>query len=69
MKQVCQSQSDYYTLFKCHNTEEYYWIDFYKGNVPVSALCSDDRHYYQACGGDNVEQGCRNDFLHGGAKF
>ena len=59
MKQVCpRSTGDkkfykrsreselYGTIYKCHNTEEYYW----NNGDTVTALCSDDPHYYQACG-------------------
>ena len=55
MKQICSRPRDRKTFYKCHNTEEYYWSERYG----ASALCSDDPHYYQACGtavtGDDTE--------------
>ena len=50
MRRSClRSNGDKTRLFyKCHNTEEYYWID---GNSKqYTNLCTDDPHFYQACG-------------------
>ena len=52
LKQVCSRPRDEKTFYKCHNTEEYYWSI---RSLQVSALCSDDLHYYQACGKFTVD--------------
>ena len=67
MKQVCSRSRDDQTVYKCHNTEEYYWGI---RSLHLSALCSDDPHYYQACGtavtGDDYTEITNGNIICGG---
>ena len=37
-------------MYKCHNTDEFYFFSFdYYITDPRGQVCADDPHYYQAC--------------------